>query len=90
VIKTRGLTKQYGNMLAVDHIDLKIEPGEIYGFLGPNGAGKTSTIMMLLGLSKPTSGEIYLFGKNILMDPLRTDKESAWFLKNIHRECGGG
>ena len=63
MIKTRGLTKYYGSMMAVDHIDLNIEPGEIYGFLGPNGAGKTSTIMMLLGLSKPTSGEIYLFGK---------------------------
>ena len=63
MIKTRGLTKKYGAMLAVDHIDLNIEPGEIYGFLGPNGAGKTSTIMMLLGLSKPSSGEIYLFGK---------------------------
>ena len=62
MIKTRGLTKYYGNVMAVDHIDLNIEPGEIYGFLGPNGAGKTSTIMMLLGLSKPTSGEIYLFG----------------------------
>jgi len=63
MIKTRGLTKYYGKMLAVDHLDLNIEPGEIYGFLGPNGAGKTSTIMMLLGLSKPSSGEIFLFGK---------------------------
>lgn len=63
MIRTKGLTKYYGSLMAVDHIDLNIKSGEIYGFLGPNGAGKTSTIMMLLGLSKPTSGEIYLFGK---------------------------
>ena len=63
MIQTKSLVKKYGDFTAVDGINLTIEPGEIYGFLGPNGAGKTSTIMMLLGLSKPTSGEISLFGK---------------------------
>ena len=63
MIETRGLTKRYGSFLAVDGIDLTIPRGEIYGFLGPNGAGKTSTIMMLLGIVRPTAGEIRLFGE---------------------------
>jgi ABC-2 type transport system ATP-binding protein len=63
MIRTRGLVKRYGRFIAVDGIDLHILPGEIYGFLGPNGAGKTSTIMMLLGISRPTAGEISLFGE---------------------------
>jgi ABC-type multidrug transport system ATPase subunit len=61
LIRTRGLTKIYGDFTAVDHIDLQIPQGEIYGFLGPNGAGKTSTILMLLGIVGPTEGEIFLF-----------------------------
>ncbi|HUX22848.1 MAG TPA: ABC transporter ATP-binding protein [Spirochaetia bacterium] len=63
MIRTTNLTKRYGSFLAVDGIDLNIPAGQIYGFLGPNGAGKTSTIMMLLGINRPTSGEIYLFGE---------------------------
>jgi ABC-type multidrug transport system ATPase subunit len=63
MIQTRALVKRYGGFTAVDGIDLSIHPGEIYGFLGPNGAGKTSTIMMLLGITRPTSGEILLFGE---------------------------
>lgn len=61
MIQTKNLTKTYGSFSVVNNINLNIPPGEIYGFLGPNGAGKTSTIMMLLGIVKPTSGEIYLF-----------------------------
>lgn len=63
MIRTRGLVKRYGAFTAVDGVDLAIPRGEIYGFLGPNGAGKTSTIMMLLGVSRPTAGEIWLFGE---------------------------
>ena len=63
MIQTKELTKRYGEVAAVSGIDLNIPQGEIYGFLGPNGAGKTSTIMMLLGITPPTSGEIYLFGE---------------------------
>ncbi len=63
MIRTQNLVKRYGSFTAVDGIDLSIPRGEIYGFLGPNGAGKTSTIMMLLGISRPTSGEIWLFGE---------------------------
>ncbi len=63
MIETRALVKRYGTFTAVDGIDLHIRPGEIYGFLGPNGAGKTSTMMMLLGITRPTSGEVFLFGE---------------------------
>ncbi|UCF97063.1 MAG: ABC transporter ATP-binding protein [Spirochaetaceae bacterium] len=61
MIQTKNLTKRYGKFTAVDGVNLNIPAGEIYGFLGPNGAGKTSTIMMLLGIVKPTTGEIRLF-----------------------------
>ena len=63
MIRTERLTKRYGSFTAVAGIDLNIPAGEIYGFLGPNGAGKTSTIMMLLGVVKPTAGDIRLFGE---------------------------
>jgi len=63
MIRADGLVKRYGRFTAVDGIDLRIMPGEIYGFLGPNGAGKTSTIMMLLGITRPTAGEVSLFGE---------------------------
>ncbi len=71
MIRTKGLTKQYGKFTAVDNVNLNIPAGEIYGFLGPNGAGKTSTIMMLLGIAKPTAGEIQLFGEKY--GPARLD-----------------
>ena len=61
MIVTKELTKRYGRFTAVDRINLNIPGGEIYGFLGPNGAGKTSTIMMLLGISEPKAGSIFLF-----------------------------
>jgi len=63
MIRTVGLTKRYGRLEAVRDVNLSIPAGQIYGFLGPNGAGKTSTIMMLLGITKPTAGEIHLFGE---------------------------
>ena len=61
-IETDGLTKAYGPILAVDHLDLRVDLGEIVGFLGPNGAGKTTTMRMLLGLVRPTSGSSRLLG----------------------------
>ena len=53
-IPTEALTKRYGETLALDGLDLDVEPGEVYGYLGPNGAGKTTTIRLLLGLHRPT------------------------------------
>jgi ABC-type multidrug transport system ATPase subunit len=65
VIVTRGLTKRFGGVLAVDGIDLEVQEGERYGFLGPNGSGKTTTLRMLLGLVFATSGEIELLGHEV-------------------------
>lgn len=65
VIETRNLTKKFGENIAVDSINMKIEKGKIYGLLGKNGAGKTTTMCMLLNLSNSNSGEIFLFGKNV-------------------------
>jgi len=61
-IETEGLTKAYGPILAVDHLDLRVDQGEIVGFLGPNGAGKTTTMRMLLGLVRPSSGTSRVLG----------------------------
>lgn len=63
MIQAKKLKKNYGAFTAVNEIDLNIPEGEIYGFLGPNGAGKTTTIMMLLGITQPTAGDIFLFGE---------------------------
>lgn len=65
IIKTKNLTKYYGNIKAVDSVSLTVRKGEIYGFLGRNGAGKTTTIKMILGLIKPTKGQIEIFGENL-------------------------
>ena len=61
-MSTQGLTKQYGRQKAVDHIDIHIKKGAIYGFIGRNGAGKTTTLKMISGLARPTDGEIIMFG----------------------------
>ena len=65
VIQALDLTKFYGQILAVDHVNFEVEKGEIFGFLGPNGAGKTTTIRILTGLSKPTDGTAYVLGFDI-------------------------
>jgi ABC-type multidrug transport system ATPase subunit len=62
IIQTFGLTRRFGNLVAVDQIDLRVPRGSVYSFLGPNGAGKTTTIRMLLGLIRPDAGKVALFG----------------------------
>ncbi|PYI52492.1 ABC transporter ATP-binding protein [Paenibacillus flagellatus] len=69
VIRTNGLTKTYGTQNAVDNLSMNVRHGEIYGFLGQNGAGKTTTIRMLLGLIRPTRGDIELFGEPLHRSP---------------------
>src|SRR5438105_8674814 len=69
-IETRGLTRRFGDLCAVDAIDLRVQRGTFYGFLGPNGAGKSTTIKMLTGLLAPTSGTMRLLGED-LSDPER-------------------
>jgi ABC-2 type transport system ATP-binding protein len=67
-VEVRGLVKRYGLITAVDHIDLVVHPGDVYGYLGPNGAGKTTSLRMMLGLITPTEGMVRLFGA----DPLQS------------------
>ena len=64
-IEIEGLTKKFGDVVAVDHLDLAIEKGSVFGFLGPNGAGKTTTLRLLMGLAKPTSGTARILGQDI-------------------------
>lgn len=68
IIKTTNLTKIYGKQKSVDHLNINVNQGEIYGFIGRNGAGKTTTIRMLLGLIKPTSGKIEIFGEDFFQN----------------------
>jgi ABC-2 type transport system ATP-binding protein len=71
VIETRGLTKIYGATTAVDHLDLTLARGEVFGLLGPNGSGKTTTILMLLGLTEPTAGTVRVLGHDPAREPLK-------------------
>jgi len=77
-IQARGLTKRYGQVLALDALDLTVQAGEVYGFLGPNGAGKTTTIRLLLGLHRPTSGSSTLFGVDSWRQPVRAHRRVAY------------
>jgi ABC-2 type transport system ATP-binding protein len=71
VIVTRGLTKRYGRVVAVEDLNLEAEEGEVFGLLGPNGSGKTTSILMLLGLTEPTSGEARVLGLDPMREPLK-------------------
>lgn len=71
LVEAHDLTKHYEGLVAVDNLTFHVDPGEIYGLLGPNGAGKTTTILMLLGLSEPTSGDARVLG----LDPARVPLE---------------
>ena len=78
VIDTKNLTKRYREKLAVNALNLTIEEGEVFGFLGPNGAGKTTTILMLLGLTEPTSGEVSVCGFNPSSQSLEVKKRVGY------------
>ena len=69
MIETRQLTKRYGDLIAVNHIDLKLSEGDVFGFIGPNGSGKTTTMRMIATLLQPDYGEAYVCGKSIYTDP---------------------
>jgi ABC-2 type transport system ATP-binding protein len=70
-IVAEGLTKRFGNFVAVDDVDLQVHEGEVFGYLGPNGAGKTTTIRMLTTLAPPTEGRASVAGYDVVRDPLR-------------------
>jgi ABC-2 type transport system ATP-binding protein len=80
-VKARGLVKRYKEVLAVDHIDLNVQRGDVYGFLGPNGAGKTTTLRMALGLITPSEGVVELFGRDPLRDGARALEGVAGFVE---------
>jgi len=67
-VVARGLVKRYGDLVAVDSVDLTVEHGDVFGYLGPNGAGKTTSLRMLLGLIRPSEGRVQLFGRDPLVD----------------------
>jgi ABC-2 type transport system ATP-binding protein len=77
-IHTAGLTKRYGETLALDALDLAVREGEVYGYLGPNGAGKTTTIRLLLGLHRATAGRAELFGFDAWSDPVTAHRRVAY------------
>jgi ABC-2 type transport system ATP-binding protein len=79
MIETTTLTRFYGSFPAVQDLNLRVEPGELFGFLGPNGAGKTTTIRMLVGLLRPTSGSATVAGHDVLQNPLAA-KRSVGYL----------
>jgi ABC-2 type transport system ATP-binding protein len=78
VIEARGLTKRYGRTVAVDHLDLTVEKGEVFGVLGPNGSGKTTTILMLLGLTEPSAGSVHVLGFDPLRQPLEVKRRVGY------------
>jgi len=70
MIALTNLTKRYGDLVAVDQLNISVEKGEIFGFIGPNGAGKTTTIRMMAGVLKPTEGEVLIGGVAMASDPV--------------------
>jgi len=83
VIHAKGLTKRYGSRTAVDHLTLDVRRGEIFGLLGPNGAGKTTTVLMLLGLTEPTSGEALVLGLNPTRNPLHVKRRVGYLPDSV-------
>jgi ABC-2 type transport system ATP-binding protein len=80
-IEARGLTKLYGERLAVSAVDVTVEPGDVYGYLGPNGAGKTTSLRMMLGLIRPSAGTALLFGRDPQIDGARALDGVAGFVE---------
>jgi ABC-2 type transport system ATP-binding protein len=83
IIETEGLTKRYGHQTAVNNLTLQIQEGEVFGFLGPNGAGKTTTLLMLLGLTEPTSGKVHVCGFDPTREPLRVKEKVGYLPENV-------
>ncbi|MGH2811495.1 MAG: ABC transporter ATP-binding protein [Actinomycetota bacterium] len=82
-ILTKDLTKRYGDFTAVDHLNLEVREGEIFGLLGPNGAGKTTTILMLLGLSEPAEGRARVAGLDPTRQPLEVKRKVGYLPDNV-------
>jgi ABC-2 type transport system ATP-binding protein len=83
VIETQGLTKRYGQVVAVDDLNLRLSAGEVFGMLGPNGSGKTTTILMLLGLTEPTSGTARVLGEDPARNPLAVKRRVGYLPDSV-------
>lgn len=83
VIETQGLTKRYGRVVAVEGLELRIEAGEVYGLLGPNGSGKTTTILMLLGLTEPSAGQVRVLGLDPVREPLSLKRQVGYLPDSV-------
>ena len=81
-VAARGLRKTYGPIEAVAGVDVTVKPGDVYGYLGPNGAGKTTSLRMMLGLIQPTAGEVRLFGRDPMLDPVSALEGVAGFVED--------
>ena len=83
IIETDELTKIYNGATAVDHLTFTVSEGEIFGFLGPNGAGKTTTLLMLLGLTEPTSGTAKVLGLDPSREPIKVKSKIGYLQENM-------
>jgi len=83
IIELTDLTKKYGSFTAVDNLNLTIRKGEIFGLLGPNGAGKTTTILMMLGLTDPTSGSVRVCGIDSTSNPIEVKRRVGYLPENV-------
>lgn len=83
IIELKGLTKKYGDLTAVDQLDLTIYKGEIFGLLGPNGAGKSTTILMMLGLTEPDKGQAVVCGTDATRNPAMAKKTVGYLPDNV-------
>jgi len=83
IVETEDLTKKYGSRTVVDHLNIKIEEGEVFGFLGPNGAGKTTTLLMFLGLTEPTSGKAKVIGFDPTREPFKVKEKVGYLPENV-------
>lgn len=77
-LRLEGVTKRYGEKIAVDGISLTVKPGEMYALLGPNGAGKTTTLRMICGLLRPDAGQISAYGVDVIQSPMDAKRLIAW------------
>jgi ABC-2 type transport system ATP-binding protein len=79
MIQVKGLTKLYGEFVAVNELDLEVQPGEVMGLVGPNGAGKTTTLRCLAGIIPPTRGSIHICGHDLNVEPIAAKQQLAFF-----------
>jgi len=82
-IETKGLTKNYGKVTVVDHLNFHVKEREVFGLLGPNGAGKTTTILMMLGLTEPVSGTVRVFGFDSTREPIKVKRIAGYLPESV-------